>query len=86
MFIEDVVPLSSKQSTMVTCVIWRAMQSVVGHANIVQPATGTRYDIATMADVWRAFKQYALCHIHNEFGLCVGLDCATSEIEYQVQR
>ena len=82
MFTEDAVPLSLERNTMVARAIRNAMQSVVGHADVVQPATATKYLITAMADVRRAFKQYALCHIHNEFGLRPGPNEAASAIEY----
>ena len=58
------------------------MQSVVGHANVAQPETAKKSVMAAMAEVQRAFKQYTLCHIHNEFGLRVGPDHTGSVIEY----
>ena len=64
---------------MVAHAIRNAMQSVIGHTDVVQPATA-------MADVRRAFKQYALCHIHNEFGLRPGPNEAASAIEYRAQK
>ncbi|KAL4071993.1 hypothetical protein J3A83DRAFT_4188063 [Scleroderma citrinum] len=50
MFTGDVVPSSSEQNTMVAHAIHRAMQSVVSHANVAQPAAALKFVMAAMAD------------------------------------
>ena len=86
MVIEDSVLSTSQRDAMVARAIRRAMQFVVGHANVAQPETAKKSVVAAMAEVRRAFKQYALCHIHNEFGLRAGPDHTGSAIEYRAQR
>ena len=51
MVIEDSVPSTSQRDTMVARAIRRAMQSVVGHANVAQPETAKKSVVAAMAEV-----------------------------------
>ena len=87
MIVEDAVPGDEERDDKIAQAISTAIQSVVGNTAVAQPSSLTKDTMGAMAAMRRAFKQYAFCHIHEEFGLRRELaDGEGSEIQHRATR
>ena len=86
MITEDAMPVDEERDKKIARAISTAIQSVVGNTAVVRPPSLTKHTIGAMAAMRRAFKQYAFCHIHKEFGLRLELGSDGSEIQHRATR
>jgi len=86
MVAEDPVPIDSVWDDMVARAIRMALESVVGHTMVVEPASAMKDITGTMTAMRQAYKYYVLCHANTEFSLRLPLGNEGSGIEHQAQR
>ena len=86
MIVEEVVPTDEEWDKKIAQAISVAIQSVIGSSAVVQLPSLQKNTIGAMAAMHQAFKQYAFCHIHKEFGLHQESGSEGSEIQHQATR
>ena len=86
MIVEEVVPTDEEWDKKIAQAISVAIQSVIGSSAVAQLPSLQKNTIGAMAAMRQAFKQYAFCHIHKEFGLRQESGSEGSEIQHQATR
>ncbi|KAL4066363.1 hypothetical protein V8B97DRAFT_2025508 [Scleroderma yunnanense] len=71
MITKEVVPVDLMWDKIVMQAIHIVIELVIGHTQVVEPVSTTKDVIGQMAALQCTFKQYVLCHVHGEFGLCL---------------